>query len=479
MGPDQWSTTPAAVGLAERVVDGGVNQIGSGVPELRGLENQKGSNHCFLNVAIQALWNLESFRTRFMAAGAHHHHGPNEDPEHCCFCALRLLFSEYQLSQESAFQPDVLRKALSNVYMAQGRFELGAMEDSTEALEALLDFFHACSLEEARDGEKNDIGSIAGCSTIMPSGDEHHADSGGSSSSCRKKTMPDCSTSASGRPRSSVVEDAIGRSCHPRCIAHEVFGIEYVDIARCTFCGSTQEPTTMSSYVYQAYVAELFSMSAEAREDVGRFSHMFRAFAGFADARSRKAEIQGLLRNLCQHDLDQKCRDCSSLKTTVFERWLTRLPLVFVISLVWPGNAPAKDLVWLLLGTIQPELRVGQIFRSEFGESSPSKLGGPKTGDEDTADIYRFRGLICYAGMHYITFFWSWPRCKWILFDDMVVREEGDWSRVVAFLTCGKYVPTLLFYEHQAACLVSTEALHMFVQQVRDLEDHRQTCSTM
>ena len=45
--------------------------------------------------------------------------------------------------------------------------------------------------------------------------------------------------------------------CHPLCLAHEVFGLEYVDVLRCTFCGANGEPSVSSSYLYTAYVSEL------------------------------------------------------------------------------------------------------------------------------------------------------------------------------------------------------------------------------
>ena len=51
--------------------------------------------------------------------------------------------------------------------------------------------------------------------------------------------------------------------CHPLCLAHAVFGLQTVDLCRCSFCGATGEPEVAASYVYSAYVSELESQEAE------------------------------------------------------------------------------------------------------------------------------------------------------------------------------------------------------------------------
>ena len=44
----------------------------------KGLENPKGKNHCFLNVCIQALWHLASFRQSFLKTCPRHIHSDKE-----------------------------------------------------------------------------------------------------------------------------------------------------------------------------------------------------------------------------------------------------------------------------------------------------------------------------------------------------------------------------------------------------------------
>jgi hypothetical protein len=50
----------------------------------KGLENKEGQNNCFLNVAIQSLWHLLPFTSRFADCERHQHR------EHCVFCALKV-----------------------------------------------------------------------------------------------------------------------------------------------------------------------------------------------------------------------------------------------------------------------------------------------------------------------------------------------------------------------------------------------------
>jgi hypothetical protein len=63
----------------------------------KGLENQIGDNNCFLNVVIQALWHLDSFRIKFTTMKRDHKH---HDP--CAFCALEVC--EEKVEETLAFR---------------------------------------------------------------------------------------------------------------------------------------------------------------------------------------------------------------------------------------------------------------------------------------------------------------------------------------------------------------------------------------
>lgn len=469
-----------------------------------GLENTGGSNHCFLNVVIQALWNLQSFRRRLLGAPEHPHAlrgrraevrpplapggmlgpmdcglgccgavalrragteegkgssscQPPEAAEVCCFCALKSLLAQYQASEESVLPPDVLRRALSRVYVARGRFQLGDMEDATETIEALLDVLHAGSVRPVRE------------------------------------------RAFSAESELERVEEASRFGCHPVCIAHEVFGLEYVDLTRCAFCGATGEPTVASSFLYRAYVAELLAsheahQAAAAPASSGASSFLPDAVLLRLSARRAGSGLglQEALRGLCQREVAQKCQECNSLHTVFTERWLTQQPFTFVISLVWPCSTPTRDMLWLILSMIRPNLRMEQIFRTARGgraaagraHGAQAAEDGPAAGaaEGEPPQEYALRGLICYYGMHYVALFWCWSRMKWILFDDTRVREEQDWSSVIHVIMCGLYVPTLVFYERtdrDSGILAPAASVEELARQIAGLEDREAPCAFM
>lgn len=463
-----------------------------GVPRC-GLENRDGANHCFLNVVVQALWNLESFRGRVLAApalenlpaetaaAAHARICPSldsqvleheEEGEEVCIAALRSLLAQYASSEAGALPPDVLRECLSDVYGAErGRFRLGEMADATETIEALLDCFHASRVAPTKrpgaaaygrvaallEGSACDGGAFKGLETNgVPATGSGPSESlpglldGEDSPSSASAPAATSTTShhAPWRRMSDAerIEVASNFGCHPECVGHEVFGIEYVDIRRCSFCNGTGEPAVASSFLYRVYVAELLEAPAALRPAAPPPSRAAPAAAAGAPAHASQAAAQvGLaqrLWELCQHEAEGKCHECSSLRTTFTERWLTRRPLACTLSLVWPLGAPSREDLWRLISMVQPELEMERIFRM-------GGVAAPHEWEEDvTAVVYTLRGLICYKGLHYTALFWCLSRKKWLYYDDDCVREESSWSSVTDFIVNSQYVPTLVFYEH-------------------------------
>jgi len=445
------------------------------------LENETGANHCFLNVVIQALWNLQSFRRRLLLAPEHPHtpwaqqgfdNGPEESavdasPDMQVYCALKSVFSGLDASEATSLPPDALRLALSKVYDTEGRFKLGEMEDASETIEALLGILHASHVQNLSTE------TVAECKASLSSkpGD----------ASCR------CISAA------ARVEEASNFGCHPLCLGHEVCGIEYVDFPRCTFCGATGEPSVSGSYLYSAYVTELLNCqrsSSPTKSDSeiqqiasDPLSLLQEAVVQLTSnlGGSSPSSLQDALRQLCQQEVGSKCPDCNSRKTMLMERWLTRRPHVFIVSLAWPSSNPGREAIWLVIQMIRPTLRMEEIFRTDLsakGEQFPSASSAASASLTAGVDAgYVFRGLICYYGMHYIALFWCFSRKRWILFDDTCVKEKQDWNSVVNLIMTGLYVPTLVFYE----CLEedsssSSESLEELTRQVNGLEDRNSSC---
>ncbi|TRY97437.1 hypothetical protein DNTS_033827 [Danionella cerebrum] len=103
----------------------------------KGLLNEPGQNSCFLNSAVQVLWQLDIFRRSLRQLPNHHCFGDS-----CIFCALKAIFSQFQHSRERALPSDNLRNALAENFKDEQRFQLGFMDDAAECFENILERIH-------------------------------------------------------------------------------------------------------------------------------------------------------------------------------------------------------------------------------------------------------------------------------------------------------------------------------------------------
>lgn len=181
-------------------------------PAFKGLANDVGLYHCFLNVCIQALYRVEAFRERFFSLEYTHTHAGPAAAESCIFCALRDVFSAYRFGEESVVSQTRLRETLHRLYAHVNRFQLREMDDAEEALDAVLKWLH-CEQVGVR-----------------------------------------------------AIEDFQDVACSPACISHATFGSQLVDIRVCLVCGRNSDPVPTQSFLYRVYVADLLEGAEEARK---------------------------------------------------------------------------------------------------------------------------------------------------------------------------------------------------------------------
>ncbi|CAJ1086310.1 inactive ubiquitin carboxyl-terminal hydrolase 53 isoform X1 [Xyrichtys novacula] len=112
----------------------------------KGLLNEPGQNSCFLNSAVQVLWQLDIFRRSLRQLPGHFCLG-----ESCIFCALKGIFSQFQHSRERALPSDNLRLALAETFKDEQRFQLGFMDDAAECFENILERIHLHIVPEETD----------------------------------------------------------------------------------------------------------------------------------------------------------------------------------------------------------------------------------------------------------------------------------------------------------------------------------------
>ncbi|XP_004716006.2 inactive ubiquitin carboxyl-terminal hydrolase 53 [Echinops telfairi] len=103
----------------------------------KGLLNEPGQNSCFLNSAVQVLWQLDIFRRSLRILTGHVCQG-----DACIFCALKTIFAQFQHSREKALPSDNIRHALAESFRDEQRFQLGLMDDAAECFENILERIH-------------------------------------------------------------------------------------------------------------------------------------------------------------------------------------------------------------------------------------------------------------------------------------------------------------------------------------------------
>ncbi|XP_030280130.1 inactive ubiquitin carboxyl-terminal hydrolase 53 isoform X1 [Sparus aurata] len=110
----------------------------------KGLLNEPGQNSCFLNSAVQVLWQLDIFRRSLRQLSGHFCLG-----DACIFCALKSIFSQFQQSRERVLPSDSLRNALAETFKDEQRFQLGLMDDAAECFENILERIHLHIVSDA------------------------------------------------------------------------------------------------------------------------------------------------------------------------------------------------------------------------------------------------------------------------------------------------------------------------------------------
>ncbi|XP_072318350.1 inactive ubiquitin carboxyl-terminal hydrolase 53 isoform X2 [Eucyclogobius newberryi] len=153
----------------------------------KGLINEPGQNSCFLNSAVQVLWQLDIFRRSLRQLSGHFCLGDS-----CIFCALKSIFSQFQQSRERVLPSDSLRNALAETFKDEQRFQLGLMDDAAECFENILEKMHL------------------------------HIDSDSATDSCTSKS----------------------------CITHQKFAMMLYEQFVCRCCGASSDPHPFTEFVH-------------------------------------------------------------------------------------------------------------------------------------------------------------------------------------------------------------------------------------
>jgi len=336
-------------------------------PNEKGLKNFLGENNCFLNVVIQSLWHLEPFRSKFRNQKVQREHRSVEPhPPNCVYCALEIIFTQYEFSEDRAIPPNALRQTLATLFQAQSKFQLHEIDDAGEALEAILSCLH------------NELGFKTNFSSFSN-------------------------------------EKCFGKFC----IAHKIFGVNMIEQIKCNLCGSSTKPTSATLFTAYGYAAALRDTYAK---NPGK---------GFCQLLS----IAGEDKRLCPNK--GKCSNLCTIQHSV-----TSLPEVFAITLVWDSPDTTVGDIETMLNMISWQIDLSNVFTIDdhvLYDDWPKRR---------KSTHYRLKGMICYYGKHYISYFYSFANLQWFMFDDATVKPVGiDWTAIRERCLKGRMKPTVLFYE--------------------------------
>uniref|UniRef100_A0A7S2SPQ2 USP domain-containing protein n=1 Tax=Rhizochromulina marina TaxID=1034831 RepID=A0A7S2SPQ2_9STRA len=360
----------------------------------KGLRNLTGQNNCFLNAAIQTLWHLPSFRERLATAETLASRGG----EPSLLPAMQSLFANYLYGEDNVLPADEVRLVLGSLYSRTGQFQIGEIDDATECLEAILHSIHC---------EHVDV-------PLSEGGDEV--------------------------------------ACSPPCAACSVFKCAYFDQRKCKRCGATSDPMPTNNFVYRVWVAECIA---------GPQQETFQA----ALRRLWETGYSGPL--TCPDAARSGAAACSG--PCCPERWCISLPKVFTANIVWPTSHPSGSVIAAMLRMLRCSIDLSEVFSLPTAAPSPptpsdgfvsplatGQIGGLEEAGSVPAPrtLYRFCGMICYYGKHYVSLFARRERDKrsesygrWLLFDDSTIRELGSWTEVKSFCIASRYQPTIVWFE--------------------------------
>eukprot|EP00960_Hanusia_phi_P053329 762003-Hanusia_phi.AAC.1 len=364
----------------------------------KGLDNPKGEFNCFLNVIIQSLWQLESFRDALLKA-AETSLKPDDHTEAAAFLrSLAKVFSSLSGSKSGVdvvtegaskapassnawasgppalvsapagnawggggknlfvVDPTECRKALSSILMSRNRAQVQEMADASEALNDILE-------------------------TLQP--------------------LFEQSASAS----SSGSDDAT-----PSNMVFNYFGLKVKEGLRCCKCGYKMQEHSYTRYFHYVPPKLLADVHMQLRE--------------------QKSSPEDLLREAYARDT-RTCPGCKEGNAR-FEcsQSLFSSPEIFSLVLAWETMTASSDEISLLFHQIPLVVDLASVYSGVQGDLK-----------------YRLRCMVCFYGQHYVLLSYK-PRVKeWVQYDDSSVKRVGDWKDVAERCRLGRFQPNVLFYE--------------------------------
>lgn len=222
------------------------------------------------------------------------------------------------------------------------------------------------------------------------------------------------------------------------CIAHQVFGLTFIEQISCLHCGATSEPTLTSAFSLLINASEVIS---------------------YAKKNKKKKNVDfsfGKILSLCLEGASSsggKCNNSSCTSTTTSTKRSTHLidsPSAIALSIGWESTQESTEALLSFYNSISYVLNATDLLSSNHsatGQFNPESL-------LNEANMYYFRGMVCFYGCHYVFIYRDGVNAAseplFLLFDDSKIRPLGShWEEVMQECLKAKYQPVLLLYERR------------------------------
>lgn len=356
------------------------------LPKRIGLKNDVKENNCFLNCALQALWQFECFRTALLGCKI-----PCEDlaNHRCIACSVKKLFEDLSLKQfvgEGPVNPLEVREALASAYLAQDRFQEGQTADAIEALTAILNGVHSSFIKDSSQG---------------------------------------------------LEINASNRACVEKCPAHRVFEVVINEKLICSCGEEIQKAWDYGIFLHSFYTTEILEQFPK------------RAYSLIESARRVEdllenqdhsvvlpiiSKLPNFMRDSWAKNYESICsRDSDTCKFKRSRRILElkSVPEIMLISLLWKESTPQALEITQIMASLPIKLQMNEIFAT--------------LNDDD----FMLRGMIMYGCGHYVLYFIDTEEVSWYKYDDSYIRKigTGKLKDAIDEMIKYRYAPVGVFYE--------------------------------
>ncbi|GAX74273.1 hypothetical protein CEUSTIGMA_g1722.t1 [Chlamydomonas eustigma] len=428
-----------------------------------GLLNRDTENNCFLNVIVQALWHLKSFREPMLGLSLSAIQSKkSSEVDKRVMAAVWSMFKEIseclqaraaahgssssssnggRCSTEtstSGVTPKALRAALCG--QSSIHVDPSDMHDAGEVFAEILSMLHRAEL----DGAASAVQDLQLPVRVRVSATESQEGSAGASTSGTSLASPAHSAPFASALMSGSPSPLPAAAAAPATLIHNLFGLDVqlpcypeTEGSKGTSAGSKGRRSPPLPAPPHSVAKSPKGFTVEVQQYT-KFFHLVAA-QGLkrAAAAAPSASFEELLADVETSGHDNKLglpTGASKPQETVK---LLRRPAVFTVAVVWDSpQAPLES----IRGTVEAlgwEVNLAGVF----------SLQHPCESCDHRSSPHHLKSVVCYYGHHYQVFVLSEELKLWLVMDDEEAQVVGAWGDVCRTMVSKRLQPSLLFYE--------------------------------